>query len=178
MGLFLKRGNWWIDYYADGRRVRRMIGPNKTLALNVLRKRKVEVAEKRFLNVKKEQKIRFDEFADYYLELHSKVNDKAWKKFDRYNIKLLKEYFGGKYLCEITPEMIERFKTERIKTVTPATLNRNLACLKSIFNKAIEWGKVEHNPMKKVKLLKENNRRLRYLEKEEIARLLANCSSL
>ena len=72
--------------------------------------------------------------------------------------------------------MIERFKTERIKEVSPATVNRHLACLKSMFNKAIQWGKVEENPVKKVKLLKEHNKRLRYLEKEEIVRLLARCS--
>ncbi len=72
--------------------------------------------------------------------------------------------------------MIERFKIERIKKVSPATVNRNLACLKAMFNKAIQWGKVEENPVKKVRLLKENNRRLRYLEKEEIVSLLSKCS--
>ena len=53
--------------------------------------------------------------------------------------------------------------------------NRELSCLKTLFNKAIEWGKLELNPMKKVKLWKENNQRVRYLEKEEIKRLLENC---
>jgi len=60
--------------------------------------------------------------------------------------------------------------------VKPATVNRRLACLKTMFNKAIEWGKLEFNPMKRVKLLKENNQRIRYLEKDEIKRLIENCS--
>ena len=37
------------------------------------------------------------------------------------------------------------------------------------------WGKATSNPVKGVKLLKEDNKRLRYLEKEEIVKLLANC---
>ena len=40
--------NWWIDFYAEGRRKREKIGPNKKLAEAVLHKRKVEIAENRF----------------------------------------------------------------------------------------------------------------------------------
>ncbi len=45
-----------------------------------------------------------------------------------------------------------------------------------MFNKAKEWGKASRNPALKVKLLKEENRRTRYLEKEEIRALLDACS--
>lgn len=176
MAIFMKKGNWWIDYYACGKRRREKIGTSKSLAISVLRKRKVEIAENRYLDVKKEQKIKFEDFANEYLELHSKVNNKSWEKSDLHNVNTLKKHFSGKYLYEITPIMVERFKTERIKELSPATVNRNLACLKCMFNKAIQWGKLEENPFKAVKLLKENNKRLRYLEKEEILRLLSRCS--
>lgn len=176
MAIFMKKGNWWIDYYAGGKRRREKIGPSKSLAISVLRKRKVEIAENRYLDVKKEQKIKFEDFSNDYLELHSKPNNKSWEKSDLHNINSLKKCFSGKYLYEITPVMIERFKTERIKEVSPATVNRNLSCLKCMLNKAIQWGKLEENPFKAVKLLKENNKRLRYLEKEEIVKLLARCS--
>jgi site-specific recombinase XerD len=69
--------------------------------------------------------------------------------------------------------MIEKYKAERIKYVKPATVNRELACLKCMFNKAIQWGKLDGNPMKRVKLFKENNQRIRYLEIEEIKKLLS-----
>ena len=64
-----------------------------------------------------------------------------------------------------------------IKEVRPATVNRALAVLKSMFNKAIAWGKADSNPFKAVKLFKENNQRLRFLEREEIPKLLVNCCS-
>ena len=60
--------------------------------------------------------------------------------------------------------------------MSPATLNRELACLKHMFNKAIEWEKMEYNPVRRVKLLREDNARLRYLTCDEIRRLYENCT--
>ena len=168
--------NYFMEYYADGKRKRKKVSSSRKLAELALQKRKVEIAEGRFLDIKKEIKIRFEDFSDEYLELHSKINNKSWKKSDATNIKTLKKHFTGKYLFEITSKMIEEFKSKRLaEEVAPATVNRNLICLKSIFNKAILWQKAEANPVKGVKMLKEDNKRLRYLEKEEIVKLLTNC---
>jgi len=177
MGVFQRNGHWYMDYYtADGKRVRKKIGPNKSLAMTVLRKRKVEVAENKHLDIKREQNVYFEVFADSYLELYSKLNNRSWRKSDLHNVNTLKRYFAGKMLHEIRPEAIERFKADRLKEVSVARVNRNLSCLKCMFNRAIDWGKIEQNPMRKVKMLKETNTRLRYLEKEEIAKLLNSCS--
>jgi len=51
-----------------------------------------------------------------------------------------------------------------------------MGCLKHIFTKAIEWGIVKKNPGKKVKLLRERNARVRYLEEEEIKKLYDACA--
>ncbi len=72
--------------------------------------------------------------------------------------------------------MVESYKMERAKVVKPASVNRELALLKTMFNKAIFWGMMNESPMKQVKLFKENNARVRYLDTEEIAKLLRNCS--
>ena len=178
MGIRQRDGKYYIDFYANGRRVREIVGPNKRLADLALQKKRVEVAEGRFLDIRKNEKIKFEDFSAEYLELHSKVNNKSWKKSDWTNINMLNKFFGGRYLYEITTRDVEKFKFKRLKIdkISHGRLNRNLACLKSIFNKAIKWGKAEHNPVKGVTMLKENNMRVRYLEKEEIARLLSNCS--
>ncbi|MBF0489367.1 MAG: tyrosine-type recombinase/integrase [Candidatus Omnitrophica bacterium] len=164
--------NFFIEYYPEGRRKRERIGPNRTLAETVLNKRLVEIAENKHLDVQKKVKIRFEEFAEQFLELYSKPNNKSWMKSDLHNVNTLKSSFGGKYLYEINPQMVEKFKAERMKEVSPARVNRNLACLKCMFNRAIEWSKAKENPVKRVKMLKENNKRLRYLEKEECERLI------
>jgi integrase len=168
--------NYFIEYYADGRRKREKIGSSRSLAETVLQKRLVEVAENKHLDVKKNIKIRFEEFADQFLELYSKPNNKSWMKSDLHNVNTLKSSFGGRYLYEIKPQMVEKFKAERMKDVSPARVNRNLACLKCMFNRAIEWGKAKENPVKRVKMLKENNKRLRYLEKEECEVLIKTCA--
>jgi len=175
MGKYLKDGNWFIDYRVNGRRKREKIGPSKSLADTVLKKRKVEIAEGKFLDIKKEQKVKFEDFADEYLEVHCKSNNKSWYKSDFFNLKNLKKYFGGKYLHEITPKDIEQYRTERINEVSKSTVNRVLNCLSSLYNRAIEWGKATDNPMSKVKLFKVPDKRIRYLEKEEIGKLLSHC---
>src|SRR5262249_22822554 len=57
--------------------------------------------------------------------------------------------------------------------VRPATVNRALAFLKRVFNVAIADGLIDSNPVRAVKLLKENNARVRYLTDEEEPRLRA-----
>jgi len=176
MGIYLKKGNWFIDYRVNGRRKREKIGTSKALAETVLKKRKVEIAEGKFLDIKKEQKVKFEELSQIYLDIHARPNKKSYHS-DEDLIKTLSRFFGGKYLYEITSMAVEQFKAERAKEVSPATVNRALACLKCMFNKAIEWDKAEVNPVKKVKLFKENNVRVRYLEKEEIKKLIDNASA-
>ena len=176
MAIYQKNNSYYIDYYAEGRRIREKIGPSKILAENVLRKRQVEVAEGKHLDIKKQHKIKFEDFANDYFELHCKPNHKSLRKADAVNLKSLKAFFSGKYLHEITPMLIEKYKVEKLKKVAPATVNRSLSCLKSMFHRAMDWGKFNgDNPVKKVKFLKEANKRLRYLEREEIAKLLQHC---
>jgi len=172
-----KRGtSYYIVYAVNGKRRQETIGKDKKLAEAVLHKRLTEIAENKYLDIKREEKITFEDFAQHYLEIYCKPNHRTFK-FDINSIKTLKRFFAKKHLYEITSEDIEKFKAERIKDgVTVATVNRDLAWLKSMFNRAIEWGKTQDNPVRKVKLFKENNKRLRYLEKEEVVKLLANCS--
>lgn len=142
----------------------------------MLKKRKVEIAEGKFLDIRKEQKVKFEELTQMYLDIYARPNKKSFHS-DEYLIKTLNRFFGGEYLHEITSMAVEQFKAERAKEASHATVNRALACLKCMLNKAIEWGKAEINPAKKVKLFKENNIRVRYLEKEEIKKLLDNASA-
>ncbi len=64
------------------------------------------------------------------------------------------------------------------RMLSPATVNRELACLKTMFNKAVDWGMGESNPAVKVKLLREPKGRLRYLTEEEAERLVECCAEL
>jgi integrase len=54
----------------------------------------------------------------------------------------------------------------------PATINRELGCLRTLLNKAVDWGKLEVNPMARVRRLKEPPPRERFLTQEEARRLV------
>jgi integrase len=175
MGVYKRGKAWYIDYYAGERRIRERIGPSRRQAEIVLKKRMVQIAENRFLEVEKYEKIKFEKMADLYLENYSKPNKKSSRR-DVTSINNLKPFFAGKYLHEITLLDIEKYKRGHQSQVSNATVNREIACLKHIFTKAIEWGIVQKNPGKKAKLLRERNTRLRYLEEEEIKRLYDACA--
>ncbi len=174
-----KRGNvYYIDYYLEGKRIQKAVSTDRKLAEAVLQKRKVEIAEGKHLDIKKIPKVKFEELCEIYLKQHAIPQIKKSWHSDWDTIKVLKRWFSGKYLQDITPLLVNKFKVERSQETSPATTNRGLACLKCMFNKAKEWGKFNlDNPVYKVKLFKENNQRLKFLEKEEIDRLIDNASS-
>jgi hypothetical protein len=55
-----------------------------------------------------------------------------------------------------------------------ATVNREMSCLHHLFSKAFEWEIIEQSPFERGKslMLKENNERVRFLNDDEIKRLL------
>jgi integrase len=171
------KGRWYIDYFFNGRRVREGGFENKALADRELRRRLYLVDERKHPDVRAEKGTRFDVFAEKYVNLHSRPNNKSSRNNDELCIKRFNSAFGDRYLHQINTPMVEEYKASRAKVVAPASVNRELAVLKAMFNKAICWGDAETNPVKPVRLFKENNQRVRYLEKEEIQKLLAHCSA-
>lgn len=172
MGVYKRGRIYYIDYYYQGRRIRERVGPNKKLASQALDARKGSIVQDRYDLKRPRTEIRFSVFTKKYLE-YSRANKKSYKR-DEVSIKALMPYFGDKLLSEITSWLIEKYKVSRREVVKPATVNRELACLKHIFSKAIEWGKASDNPVKKVKLFREDNRRLRFLSDEECRDLIAS----
>jgi integrase len=170
MGIFKKEKTWYIDYYVNGKRRREAVGQNRKMAEKVLAKRKVQIAEKRFLDVVKKPKTTLPELAIKYME-YAKTNKLSWER-DAYSLKALIGLLGNSSLLEITPLRIEEYKSNRLQSVSNATVNRELACLKHMFTKAIHWRICDSNPVKSVKMLKERNERIRYLTSEEVKRLL------
>jgi integrase len=100
------------------------------------------------------------------------------KSFERHQMafKALKPFFGGQRLADISPFLIEKYKRLRKEASrSEVTINRELAFLKNMFTMAIKWGKASENPMKQVRLFREDNGRTRFLAEDEEAHLLACC---
>ncbi|HYG10921.1 MAG TPA: site-specific integrase, partial [Pyrinomonadaceae bacterium] len=94
--------------------------------------------------------------------------------------RVLLKHFRGKTLAQVSPLLIEKFKSERRKSITarggtrsPASVNRELELLSRIFTMAMKQKLVDKNPCREVQLLTMDNKRTRYLTDEEEPLLLA-----
>jgi integrase len=174
MAVFAKCGAWWIDYYVDGRRKRERIGgpltkAMKKVASDTLAKRKVELAEGKYLDKRKVPRCTFNELADLYLGW-AKTHHRGFE-VTQYRIETLRKEFGPGQLSEIL--MIDGYVERRSAVLKPASVNREMGILRHMFRKAEEWGMGNSNPVKHFRLLRVDNKRLRFLSLEEIERLLA-----
>ena len=172
---------WWIEYYWDGQRKRERIGPNKAAAEQRLREVLTARTEGRFIKKSPDARTLFKTLAAWYLELPEVKAKRSYYR-DQRSVRFLLPHFGDRLLKDITPATVEGYKQKRLAdtnykgtTTKPATVNREMACLKTIFSKAVKNGKAERNPTYGVKLLKENNVRDRVLSSEEYDNLLTHC---
>lgn len=168
------------DSYAYGERTRRVF-PTKKDATAYEGKMKAAIRENRFFDVKEEAFQIFKQLSNWYLSLED-VKSKRSFKGDRRSVGKLNDFFGTRPLRHITPSLISEYQTKRMseksyrgEATKPATINREIACLKTMFNKAIRDGKLEKNPTRGVKFLRENNQRERVLSSEEWERYKAKC---
>jgi integrase len=165
---------WYISYYIGGKQFKRKIGPNKKLAEQVLHDVELKQVKKEYLGIYEEKKIRFTDFAQEYLTFAKSTKASSTYAGTVREMHCLTRAFDD-CLPKLTTAMIEKYKVQRSQQIKAATVNRELALLKHMLTKAVEWECLKSNPAKPVKLLKEPPGRLRYLEPEEIERLLENC---
>ena len=89
-------------------------------------------------------------------------------------LKYFVEEYGDYCLEDIDQRSIEQWRTARIKAGrAPATIDRDISVLKSMFTTAIEWCHVSSNPLAKLKPAKLDNGRVRYLTDDEEKSVLA-----
>jgi len=174
---FYRRGrSYYVDYKVKKNRYRKSLGTNKKVAQLVFNDLELKIEKQQRLGVIECKKILFQDFSERYL-IYSKTNkrESSYKR-DTYSLRAnLVPYFGGYYLMQVEPKMIEDYKSKRLRKVSPACLNRELSCCKNLFTKAIDWNYAVVNPVKQVKLLDEPPGRVRYLHRDEYLRLIAEC---
>jgi integrase len=180
-----QRGDWWVCWKCRrGHRHREKIGP-RALAKERYQQRRTQSRLEGFcLEVQRRERgpVLFPDLTARWMKDHAKVMKRSWTT-DRHRIETLKSLCGGKNLSEITPDLVDRYRAERLRShrpgskslISPTTVNKEVALLKAMLNKAITWGYLDVNPLRAVKKLREPDGRLRYLDVEEIERLLAAC---
>jgi integrase len=177
MGVFQKNGNWWIDFYHQGKRIRRKVGPSKRVAEMALADVQVKKAKNDFLGISSPKKIQFKDFAAEYLE-YSKAN-KAKSSYER-DLTIINRHamalWGDLLVSKITAKNIEDYKRTRLEEVAPTTVNRELNTIKNLFRKAVEWRYLSQSPAAEVRRIKTGKQPFRFLSSEEIETLLDACA--
>ena len=175
MGMYRRGKVWWIDYYDQHhQRVQESSSSsNRRDAQDLLNVRQSEVSRGVF---KRPVKITFDEYGKKYME-YAKTNKRSWLR-DEQMLKPLEEFFGKeRELADLGAIDVEAYKVQRRVKVSGATVNRELALLKRMFNLAIDWEMFQgRNPVCKVKFFKELNLGSRVLSQKEEEKLLENAA--
>ena len=186
MAKVKKRGNsYQIDYIdPHGKRVRLSFSKKKDAEAE-LGKRVSLIAEKRYLDVKKDYTTTFKELVKKYRENFG--SQPSFLKYKRFSLQNFETHFGKETLLsniryvdlESYRNILRRKPTKDKGLRKDASVNREMACLHHLFTKAVEWELIERSPFDRGKslLLKENNQRCRYLTAAEISSLLENCKT-
>lgn len=176
-------GTWWIEFSLRGQYVHQSVPGARTQA-------QAERAESQLREAVYERKYDpgkklFSEFVDEAFLPWSRANKRSHRE-DAQRSVTLKAFFGEKHLRDIKPMMIEKFKWERLATPTkhdkedrprprtPASVNRDLACLSKILSMAFDNELIDSNPMRGVRMLKESPSRERFITEDEEKRLFAH----
>jgi integrase len=80
---------------------------------------------------------------------------------------------GDRWLADVSPFHVERWKRERTEQVSQSTVNRELNIVRGCFSRAVEWGRIGVSPLRTVKPYRVDNVRLRICRPEDIKTLLA-----
>jgi integrase len=168
---------WWIKYSRYGKPFSESSHTtDKRKAEKILKHRLAEIQTGTFIGPEIER-IRLQELADDFLREYRINGRKSVGDADaRWNLHL-KPFFGVLRAADVSSPLLTRYvesrQQERAKN---ATINRELAALKRMFNLGREHRKVREVPT--FPHLKENNVRKGYLEDGQYRKLVEYCPEL
>ena len=171
MGLYKRKDSrfWWMGYTAKGeQRCESTKTSSKDLAKKIWKKREAEIALGRFQIGWPGERMTFAEVCEEFLHSHSSTLSPKSQENHRIFGKHLRAYFGDRKLTEIDERAVVEYRNYRRRqplkwnpkrTVKGATVNRELACLHSIFQFALKRKYIGENPTSGVKHFNERNER-------------------
>jgi integrase len=133
--------------------------------------------------IRKSKRITYSEFAEEYLAWWGPRRRPSFVKAE--TAKIRKGFipaFGDRQLSSLSRRDIEGYLAKRQsglvgpwqgRTLTPASMNREICRFKNMLGKAVEWGYIEVNPAEGVKQEREYVREADFLDRDEIRCLLA-----
>jgi integrase len=147
---------------------------NRTVAGELARVQRAAVLKGEAGIGRKRVDIGFDEAKDEFLTWADANKRRRTARTYRQCLEVLARSFAGKRLSGISAFDIERHKRARLEAGVRVMVSRELAVRRAVYNRCREWGKYEgDNPVRTVKAIRETEGRLRFLDADEEARLVA-----
>jgi len=197
MSLFKRGDIYWYEFVHEGRRYRKSTGvKNHRAAGDIERAFRIALAKGEVGITERKLAPGFrtaiSDFLKWSEEQHAS-HPSTYRRYKVSSVALLR-FFADTPLDKISSEEIERFKTTRAREfktarvkkgrvqtrrkVRPATVNRELACLKALFSFIIKADFLIKNPVRGVKFLPENNQQMRVLSHTEEREYFAKASPI
>jgi integrase len=110
----------------------------------------------------------FKALFDEYMEKHSKLHKRSWK-YDEWEVNKFLPHWFKRRISAIEKTDVQRLHAQIGKDSGPYQANRLLERIRSIFNKAADWGWKGENPATGIHKFKERSRD-RFLQPEELPR--------
>jgi len=165
---------WYYDFSYNGRRFRGVGGSTRTQAFLAQDKVRVQVLNGKYELEQRIGNIKFDVFAEKYLKRN--IHLRSYKRI-QILVNHLKKFFSENVLSHIKTDNIEDYiASRRNEGLSPATINRELSCLRRMFNQALSWEDALKNPVSGIRFLEEPPSRTRFLTHEEANNLLKCCT--
>ena len=176
MSVYEKNGRWYLKLQVRGKRYHKALPEctSKKQAEQAETILKTELFQGRYNLIENRGEKLIDIAFNKFREKGAATR-KGWKN-DNYSLKALEDFFLGRKFKEISPFMVEKYRIHRqSQDCKPATINRDLTILSGVFNLAMEEGLTDNNPCKKVKPLRVNNFKEKYIKPEDEKKLIEAC---
>jgi integrase len=160
---------WFIEFKLRGHHVRQSVPEARIKAQAIQAENTIRQAifDRKYSSAS--TTTRFSDFVDRAFIPWARENKRSFRDDEQRAVRL-KQFFGTRFIRDITPILIEKFKSEMKKAKNKwdepfaySTINRYLQVLSRIFSLAQENYLIDSNPMSRVKRLKEPESRSRYL---------------
>lgn len=186
MGLYRMSSSpyWWYSFMLNGKQVcRSSKQTDKKQAKKIFEHERSQFVLGEKTGVLKPIKLK--ELIQTYLNDYSKGRKRSYADDVSISKRVLAHFGENVMAAEVSRADIERYMTLRRQkqvnghALSPSTVNLEVAFLRAVYNKAIEWQLVKLTPCAGIKLFSTADRaRLRHITPDEQQRLLAACPPL
>lgn len=174
MSFLFKRkdfGFWYIGYYDESGKLKKMSTKEKL-------KTRADIIHDNF---KKKNKRNIVPDIQYLKDVQDIIFNFIKNNFAPTTLLLYKNairnldsMFGYKPIKSITLIDIEEYKSKRLKSISPVTLNIELRTIRAFFNYCVEFNLLSHNQLSKISQIRIQEKKLLTFSSDEINLILGN----